>query len=207
MSERTRIKICGIRDFESAAWALQAGTDAIGLVFVASSPRCVDVGTAAQIACSLPPFAQSVVLTADMAPGRAVKIAEQVGADWLQVHGQESEEQLEELCLPIVRGFQFSPEAVRRWNVCDAVDALLVDGSSGGQGETFDWDQLAELMDEIDKPVLLAGGLTPENVGAAITAIRPWAVDVSSGVEKRRGVKDEALIHEFCQAVREADRQ
>jgi phosphoribosylanthranilate isomerase len=205
MSMRTRVKICGIRDFDAALWAIEAGADAIGLVFVESSPRHVDVGRAAQIAASLPPFVQSVVLTADMAPGRVLRLAEEVAASWVQVHGLESEGQVAQLELPLIRGFRFSPEAVRRWNACEMVDALLIDGSSGGEGTSFDWTQLADMMDEIDKPVILAGGLTPENVGEAIETIRPWAVDVSSGVERRRGVKDEDLIHAFCEAVRAAD--
>ncbi len=205
MSGRTRIKICGIRDFDAACWAIEAGADAIGLVFVESSPRHVDVGRAAQIAAGLPPFVQSVMLTVDMAPGRVVRLAEEVAPNWVQAHGGESEGHLAQLELPLIRGFRFSPEALRRWNACEHVDALLVDGSSGGEGQTFDWSELAGLMDEIEKPLILAGGLTPDNVGDAIAAVRPWAVDVSSGVESKRGVKDEGLIHAFCDAVRAAD--
>lgn len=204
---RTRIKICGIRDAESATWALRAGADAVGLVFVNSSPRLIELQTAREIALGLPPFVQAVGLVADIVPGRAERILAEAGVDWVQVHGSESEKDLEKFSLPLIRGFRFSPEAVRRWNACEAVDALLIDGSTGGRGEVFDWGELEAMTDEIDKPVILAGGLTPDNVGEAIARIRPWAVDVSSGVERERGIKDENLIYDFCAAVRKADAQ
>ncbi|MCK4872958.1 MAG: phosphoribosylanthranilate isomerase [Phycisphaerales bacterium] len=206
MNHRTRIKICGIRDLDDAAAAIQAGADAIGLVFVESSPRHITPDAAAEIAMAMPPFVQSVGLVANMSPRAAEHAAITAQVNWLQVHGNETEAQLSSISAPIIRGFVFDAEQVRRWNACDAVDALLVDGSTGGQGQAFEWDALAAMMDEIDKPVIVAGGLTAENVAHAIHAVQPWAVDVSSGVETARGVKNPALMAEFCQAVREADR-
>ena len=105
----------------------------------------------------------------------------------------------------VVRGFEFTPEAVREWDRCDAVRALLVDGSAGGAGESFDHGALAAMQAEISKPVIVAGGLTPDNVAAAVRNVRPFGVDVSSGVESAPGEKDPSLMEAFCAAVREAD--
>ncbi|TVS08458.1 MAG: N-(5'-phosphoribosyl)anthranilate isomerase, partial [Phycisphaerales bacterium] len=98
-------------------------------------------------------------------------------------------------------------EELQRWEEVDEVDTILVDGSAGGEGVAFDWSLLNAAIERtgVRKPIVLAGGLTPENVGGAIRAVRPWAVDVSSGVERERGVKDTGLIEAFCRAVREAD--
>ena len=125
----------------------------------------------------------------------------------MQLHGNEEEHQLRRVAQTkrIVKGFRFDPDQVRRWDDCEFVDALLVDGSPGGRGETFRHEELAEVLPHLRKPIILAGGLTPGNVGDAILAVRPFAVDVSSGVESARGVKEPKLIGEFCEAVREAD--
>jgi phosphoribosylanthranilate isomerase len=205
-TSRTRIKICGIRDIETAAEAITAGADAIGLVMVEGSPRYVTPARAGEIASILPPFVTSVGLVANLSKPKAIRALEQANVDWAQVHGDESPAFVESLGVPVIRGFEFSGAAVRTWDAVEAVEALLVDGSAqGGQGETFSWDGLASMLAEITKPIILAGGLTPENVGLAIETIQPWAVDVSSGVETGRGVKSPELIHEFCQAVRAAD--
>ncbi|MEE2906479.1 MAG: N-(5'-phosphoribosyl)anthranilate isomerase, partial [Planctomycetota bacterium] len=124
---------------------------------------------------------------------------------WIQLHGEETEAIAAQARGPVVRGFSFSPEAVRRWNACPHVELLLIDGPGKGAGRTFDHDQLLELQHEITKPIVLAGGLDPDTVGEAIAAIRPWGVDVSSGVESGRGIKDPARIRAFCEAVRAAD--
>lgn len=109
----------------------------------------------------------------------------------------------------VIRAVRFRAEAVerdlRRWDAVEEVDAILVDGSAGGAGEAFDWHALAPLIRAVSKPIIIAGGLTPENVGEAIGACRPYAVDVSSGVESSPGVKDHAKIAAFCEAVRRAD--
>lgn len=202
---RTRVKICGITTPEAARVAIDAGADAIGLVFARNSPRSIDTETARRIVHVLPPMvtAVSVFATGDG------PLDDGLDADapaWCQVHGDVDEETLERIAARrrVARGFRFDPEAVRRWHACESVSALLVDGSAGGAGTAFDHDALAAIMPELRKPVILAGGLTPDNVGAAIAAVRPYAVDVSSGVESAPGVKDESLVRAFCAAVRGA---
>jgi len=203
---RTRIKICGITTVETAQAAVEAGADAIGLMVVEASPRYVDADRTEIVVRHLPPLVEPVRVFRDAAP-------EDVTA-WrgrlVQLHGDEGELYIADLKrwrrdALIIRGFRFSQEAVERWARCPDVDALLIDGSSGGEGQAFDHAPLAAMMDGIEKPVILAGGLDPENVGEAIQTVRPYAVDVSSGVESTRGVKDPDLIRAFCAAVRAAD--
>ena len=200
---RTRIKICGIKTELMALVAANAGADAIGLVFVPSSPRHVLPGTASRIARVLPPMVGSIGVFMNPSdpdlqnwPGR-----------WVQLHGREEEPQIARIAQHrrVIKGLKFNAEQVLRWNRCPHVTALLIDGSEGGGGESFHHEELAEMMPQLNTPVILAGGLTPENVGDAIRAVRPWGVDVSSGVERERGEKDAGLIRAFCAAVREAD--
>jgi phosphoribosylanthranilate isomerase len=200
----TRIKICGVRSFETARLALDAGADAIGLVVeVPGSPRTLSLAAAAAIAAALPPSAMAIAVMQDPDPA----LAERWNGMWLQLHGNEDEGLVARLARKrhIIKGVRFDPEQVRRWNRCPGVEILLVDGSSGGRGGSFRHQDLAALMPEITKPVVLAGGLTPANVAAAIRAVRPFAVDVSTGVESTPGVKDPALIRAFCAAVAAAD--
>jgi phosphoribosylanthranilate isomerase len=202
---RTRIKICGITSVELAVTAVEAGADAIGLVFAKKSPRCIDIDTALEIAESLPPFVTPIGLfQLDRADDPA--LAEWWG-EWVQLHGKEDETLVEQVAEShrVIRGFRFSQSEVARWERCEYVHTLLIDGSPGGGGETFDHAALASMRDEIIKPIILAGGLTAQNVGDAIREVRPFAVDVSSGVERERGVKDAKLIEEYCAAVRDAD--
>ncbi len=201
---RTRIKICGITSPEAARAAARAGADAIGLVFAPASPRFLEPDHARRIAECLPPFV-TVVRVYDAIPSPDPALA--AGRPWCQLHGAVDAAALGELARTrrIVRGFPFEPGAVDRWDAESAVDALLIDGSPGGEGASFDHAALAAMMDRITKPVILAGGLNPENVGAAIRTVRPFAVDVSSGVESAPGRKDPELVHAFCAAVREAD--
>jgi phosphoribosylanthranilate isomerase len=201
--QRTRIKICGITSPDAAEAAVEAGADAIGFVFAPNSPRCVDVRQASEIAQAVGPFVTTVAVYQDPSPDDPA-LQNWLG-DWLQMHGDEDETDLSQLRRCIIKGFRFDPEQVRRWNRCTYVDALLIDGPRGGSGEAFDHHALGAMMTEISRPVILAGGLTPENVGEAIRTVRPYAVDVSSGVETEPGVKSAKLIAEFCAAVREAD--
>jgi phosphoribosylanthranilate isomerase len=200
---RTRIKICGVRSVETALLALEAGADAIGLVVdVDDSPRRLPLEAAASIAAALPARAMAVAVMRDPDPA----LAERWPGRWIQLHGGEDESLVARLgrTRHIIKGFRFDPEAVRRWSRCPGVEILLVDGSAGGRGGSFDHADLAAMMPEIAKPVVLAGGLTPGNVAAAIRAVRPFAVDVSSGVESAPGVKDHGLIRAFCAAVAQA---
>jgi len=201
---RTRIKICGVRTIEMALVAAEAGADAIGLMFVPQSPRYVLPGPAQQIARSLPPLISAVGVFMNPSDPDLQNWRGQ----WVQMHGQEDEPQITRVARTrrVIKAMQFDPNQIRRWDRCEHVSALLVDGSEGGNGTAFEHKALAELMPSIKTPVILAGGLTPSNVGEAIRTVRPFGVDVSSGVESSRGVKDAGLIRDFCAAVREADR-
>lgn len=200
---RTRIKICGITTEAMALAAAEAGADAIGLVFVASSPRLVHPGPAQRIFSALPPLMSAVGVFLDPSDPDL----QNWRGSWVQLHGNEAEPQIARIALRrrIIKGIRFDPTQILRWNKCPHVSALLIDGSEGGMGQGFRHEELAALMPQLNTAVILAGGLTPENVGEAIRTVRPLGVDVSSGVESSRGVKDATMIREFCQAVREAD--
>lgn len=197
----TLIKICGIRSARMADVAINAGADAIGLVIdVPDSPRTMTIDEAAAVAATLPPHVMQIAVVRDADP----EIAGRWRGTWFQLHGAEDEQTVARFARSkhVIRGIRFDPDEVLRWNASPDVNILLIDGSAGGRGEAFRHEQLAELMPRLTKPIVLAGGLTPDNVAAAIATIRPFAVDVSSGVESAPGVKDEGLIRAFCQAVR-----
>lgn len=200
---RTRIKVCGITTEAMALAATEAGADAIGLVFVPASPRYVLPGIAMRISKALPPLMSSVGVFMDPSDPDL----QNWQGRWAQLHGREAEPQIARVAQyrRVIKGLKFDPEQVLRWNRCPHVTALLIDGSEGGKGEAFRHEELAAMMPQLNTPVILAGGLTPETVGQAIKAVRPFGVDVSSGVERSRGEKDAGLIREFCAAVREAD--
>ena len=197
---RTQIKICGVRDPEMANIAIDAGANAIGMVSHPASPRHIDQDTIDRIRRIVPSDIPAIEVLVNP-PEQTLRRS----SGWIQLHGDESEKTASIATGPVIRGFSFSPEAVRRWNDCDDVSILLIDGPGKGAGETFDHGQLLALKDTMDKPMLIAGGLTPENVGDVIRLLRPWGVDVSSGVESSRGTKDPDLIRAFCDAVRTAD--
>ena len=205
----TRIKICGIRDEESAFAAADAGANAIGFVFYPQSPRFIEPVEAWEIVGMLPPFVASVGLFVNANIERFMLIEEECPTDLSQLHGQEQEDLVRQCGPNVIKAVRFDAATIQaeldRWNKVDEVDAILVDGSIGGQGTSFDWSALVAAKDRISKPLILAGGLTPENVGEAIRVVQPFAVDVSSGVESAPGVKDPDLIEAFCRAVRRAD--
>jgi phosphoribosylanthranilate isomerase len=206
---RTRIKICGIRDEESAFAAADAGADAIGLVFYRQSPRYIEPEEAWQLVGMLPPFLSSVGLFVNADLDRFITTEELCPTDMSQLHGQESEDLVRQCGPNVIKAIRYDAATIAaelaKWNRVDEVDAILVDGSMGGQGTSFDWSGLGAARATLDKPLILAGGLTPENVGEAIRLVQPFAVDVSSGVESAPGVKDPELIERFCRAVRRAD--
>lgn len=211
---RTRIKICGIKDPETALAAVDAGADAIGLVFVEQSPRCVTIEQATAVTQALPDTVVSVGLFVDCPAQTMRQIMQSVGLDVAQLHGHESIDDMDDLigypawkALPFDEHFQ---QVASTWDHDPRVEALLVDTPptgqlTGGSGIAFDWAGLAAVKEHLAKPIILAGGLTPDNVSEAIRTARPYAVDVSSGVESSRGVKDVGLIKAFCEAVRAAD--
>ncbi|MDX2130463.1 MAG: phosphoribosylanthranilate isomerase [Planctomycetota bacterium] len=206
---RTRIKICGIRDEDALFAAADSGADAVGFMFVASSPRYIDPDAASELMGLLPPFVAAVGVIADPRPDAFAELEQACPTHLTQLHGNENEKVVRACGPDVIKAIRFDPATIGadldRWAACDDVGTILVDGSAGGQGEAFDWNLLAPLVEACPKPIIIAGGLTPQNVGEAIRAARPYAVDVSSGVESSRGVKDPVLIEAFCEAVQRAD--
>ncbi|HLO42261.1 MAG TPA: phosphoribosylanthranilate isomerase [Phycisphaerales bacterium] len=206
---RTRIKICGIRDEENARAAADAGADAIGFMFYRESPRYIAPEDAREIMDILPPMVSTVGVFVNPSIEKFCDAEETCPTNYVQLHGQEDEELVRQCGPWLLRAIRYDAATIRaeleRWDEIDEVDAILVDGSLGGQGVSLDWNGLAEAARGIRTPIYLAGGLTPENVGEAIRIVRPYGVDVSSGVEIDRGVKDPAKIRAFCEAVRAAD--
>lgn len=206
---RTRIKICGLTREADVDAAVLAGADAIGFVLYEKSPRCVSVERAAELARRLPPFVTPVLLTVN-APDQQIRAALQaVPHAVLQFHGDETPEDCERALHPHLRAARMAP-GFDLLNFCrrfPKAQAVLVDAhvdGYGGGGQVFDWSLLPS---SLPCPMILSGGLHPGNVAEGIARVRPWGVDVSSGVEVGKGIKDEALMRQFCQAVRAADRR
>ncbi len=204
----TRIKICGITRVEDALAAAQAGADAIGLVFYERSPRHVSMVQAAQLAAELPPFVTTVGLFVN---AEAVFVREalvSVPLDVLQFHGDESPEYCAQFGRPYLKAIRVKAGVDLLQCASDfrGAKGLLLDahveGIPGGTGSTFDWGLIPKGM---PLPVILSGGLDAENVTAAIKQVRPYAVDVSSGVETSKGIKDVAKIARFIQEVKNTD--
>ncbi|MGH8472039.1 MAG: phosphoribosylanthranilate isomerase [Gammaproteobacteria bacterium] len=204
---RVRIKICGITRGSDAWAAAEHGADAIGLVFYPHSPRAVNVGQALEILAGLPPFLTRVGLFVDTGEDEIRALLKHVALDVLQFHGDEPPEYCRSFGKPYVKAIRVR-EGVDIPALCriyaDA-SALLLDsfvtGSPGGSGQTFDW---AAIPEQLEKPIILAGGLSPDNVASAIAAARPYAVDVSGGVERAKGIKDEEKLRRFMRTVWDA---
>ncbi|HGY9624817.1 phosphoribosylanthranilate isomerase [Pseudomonas juntendi] len=202
-----RSKICGITRIEDALAAAEAGADAIGLVFYAKSPRAVDVHQARAIIAALPPFVTTVGLFVNASRCELNEILEAVPLDLLQFHGDETPADCEGYHRPWVKALRVRPgddlEAACQ-QYAGARGILLdtyVPGIPGGTGEAFDWSLVPA---SLSKPIILAGGLSAGNVGQAIAQVRPFAVDVSGGVEQAKGIKDAAKIEAFMRAVKQA---
>jgi phosphoribosylanthranilate isomerase len=206
--ERTRVKICGISDPAHARVAADAGADAIGLVFHAKSPRYVELPAAAAISAALPPYVMAVGLFVDASAREVERTLAAVHLDLLQFQGEEPAEFCASFGLPFVRAVRMEAgtDLIEYAHRFSRAKALLLDahvpGQPGGTGRTFDW---AGIPREVPIALILSGGLTAQNVGRAVREVRPWAVDVSSGVERERGVKDPAKIVEFIRSVRRED--
>lgn len=205
---RTRIKICGITRAEDAVCAAYLGADAIGLVFYEPSPRYVSIEQAVRIVAAVPPFVTVVALFFDARQADVEAVLEHVPVDLLQFHSEETPEFCAGFDRPYIKAVRIR-EGVDVHAQADRYQgarALLLDnyqaGAAGGTGTTFDWSQVPR---DIGKPVILAGGLAPENVCDAIRLVHPYAVDVSSGVEQGRGVKDSAKIAAFIRSVHDVD--
>lgn len=208
-NHRTRIKVCGIRDHESARVAAEAGADTIGFIFVEGSPRYVDPREAVGIMMSLPPLVSAVSVTRDLSVDEFCDLEEVCPTPISQLHGKEDEKTVRACGPGVIKAFKYEEVSIashlKKWGAVDEVDAVLIDGGDGGEGTALDWDALSAHLKGFTKPVFLAGGLTPENVGEAIATVRPYAVDVSSGVESSPGVKDHDRIRAFVRAVLAAD--
>lgn len=206
--ERTRIKICGIREVAHAQVAAEAGADAIGLVFHPPSPRFVELSAAAAISRQLPPYVMAVGLFVDASEARIRETLAHVSLDLLQFQGDEPPEFCALFGKPFVRAVRMAAgtDLVEYAGRFSRAKALLLDahvpGEPGGTGRSFDW---AEIPRDLPIPFILSGGLTAANVGRAVREVQPWAVDVSSGVEASRGVKDPARIVEFIRSVQRED--
>ena len=208
MTSRTRIKICGIRDPAHARVAVEAGADAVGLVFHPRSPRYVTLEQARAVAAALPPFTMAVGLFVDVDESVVRAALAQVRLDLLQFHGREPPEFCERFGVPYVRAVAMEEgvDLVEWAHRFKRAKALLLDahvpGEAGGTGQSFDW---ARIPRELPLPLILSGGLDARNVGRAIRETGPWAVDVSSGVEASRGVKSPEKIVEFIRSVQLED--
>lgn len=207
MNARTRIKICGLTREQDVDDAVEAGADAIGFVLYAKSPRHVDVARAAELARRLPAFVTPVGLFVHAEPELIAQAVHAIPTLVLQFHGDETPAECQAPGRPYLRaarmavGFDLLKFGAR---YPDAQAILLdahVDGY-GGAGKVFDWSLIPR---DVPRPLVLSGGLRAENVIEGILRVRPWAVDVSSGVELAKGVKDAAAMRRFCEQVREAD--
>ncbi len=200
-----RSKICGITRIEDALAAVDAGADAIGLVFYPRSPRVVSVQQARAIIAALPPFVTTVGLFVDASRCELGEILDAVPLDLLQFHGDESADACDGYHRPFIKALRVKPGddiAALAAHYPKASGILLdtyVAGVPGGTGEAFDWSLIPR---ELPKPLILAGGLTPDNVADAVRKVRPYAVDVSGGVESSKGIKDAQRIHAFIDAVK-----
>ncbi|MBW8907389.1 MAG: phosphoribosylanthranilate isomerase [Betaproteobacteria bacterium] len=209
---RTRIKICGITRAEDARAAAQGGADAIGLVFYPPSPRYLSTERAVELRDALPPFVQTVALFVNPDAAQVAQVLQRVRPALLQFHGDETPEFCGQFGVPFVKAYRVRSASARPGG--DALEYLrpfsraaawLFDShvpEYGGVGEGFDLSLMPVVK---EKPVILSGGLSPANVAEAIRRVRPWGVDVSSGVESAKGVKDAARIAAFIAEVRDAD--
>ena len=206
---RTRAKICGITRIEDIHSAVNAGVDAIGFVFYAPSPRSVTIQQAQELAKHIPAYVQIVGLFVNATADEITQVLEQVPLDMLQFHGDESAEQCQQIAAQTKRrwykAIQVKPEldiikAIKSYQHAGA-SAVLLDAwhpeLKGGTGHSFDWSQFPTL----NVPLILAGGLKPENIEDAIKTTNAYAVDVSGGVESAKGIKDQQLIEQFMQGV------
>ena len=211
MTVRTRIKICGLTREADLDAAVEAGADAIGFVLYAKSPRALSVARAAELARRLPPFVVPVCLFVNAEPSLIAAAVLAIPSTMLQFHGDESpawcEAQFQASGRPYLRAARMAPGlalidfATAHASAAGILLDTHVEGYGGG-GKVFDWSLVPR---HVPRPVVLSGGLSPANVIDGITHVRPWAVDVSSGVETAKGQKDALLMRRFCKAVREAD--
>lgn len=205
--QRTRVKICGITRVEDALNAVNLGADAIGLVFYAPSPRAIRIEQAQAIVSAIPPFVSVVGLFVNAPKSEIESILSQVHLDVLQYHGDETPEDCMQINLPYYKAIRVKADTNLLQYAIEfkSAKALLLDTYSdaavGGTGQTFDWKLIP---DNLTKPIILAGGLTPDNVNQAVMQVKPYAVDVSGGVELSKRIKDAEKMAAFMRGVRNA---
>jgi phosphoribosylanthranilate isomerase len=202
-----RVKICGITRLQDLHAACDAGADALGFVFYEKSPRHLSIASAAALLRELPPFVQSVGLFVNAEPAFIESVLQAVPLDLLQFHGDETPADCARFGRPYIKAVRVNRETdlLKCAADFDAACGLLLDawvpGVPGGTGERFDWTLIPT---NLPKPVILSGGLTPDNVAEALERVRPWAVDVSSGVEVSKGIKDAHKIAQFIAKAKDA---
>ena len=209
-NKRTRIKICGLKTITDALLAARCGADSIGLVFHRPSVRYIEIEQARAVRHAMPAFVTVTALFLNETADDVEQVIDHVTPDCLQFHGTESADFCELWGLPYIKSIPMASIADPDDYACSfpAAQGFLLDsnaaGRLGGSGDTFDWSRVPS---QFGHPLILAGGLNPHNVADALGQVRPWAVDVSSGVEKSRGVKDADLIEQFCREVQRVDCQ
>ncbi|MCD6050964.1 MAG: trpF [Verrucomicrobia bacterium] len=202
---RVRIKICGITSVADAQAAAETGADAIGLMLWGPSKRFVANAQAAEIVRSLPPFISKVGVFVDATAGEIFRAIEEIGLDTIQLHGAEVPEFCRQFkAVKVMKAFRVKDASSLTTLTDYDTDAWLLDsyvaGQQGGTGAVFNWDLAVQAKDS-GKPIVLAGGLTPENIAEAVHEVWPYAVDVSSGVELAPGKKDVELMRRFIEAI------
>jgi phosphoribosylanthranilate isomerase len=202
-----RVKICGITRLQDLHAACDAGADALGFVFYEKSPRHLSIANAAALLRELPPFVQSVGLFVNAEPAFIESVLQAVPLDLLQFHGDETPADCVRFGRPYIKAVRVNRETdlLKCAADFDAACGLLLDayvpGVPGGTGESFDWKLIPP---DLPKPIVLSGGLTPENIAEAARRVHPWAVDVSSGVEISKGIKDAHKIAQFIAKAKDA---
>jgi phosphoribosylanthranilate isomerase len=204
---RTRVKICGITRTQDARAAASLGADALGLVFYPPSPRFLSVERAREIRDAVPPFVQTVALFVNADAAQVAQVIGRVHPSLLQFHGEETPEFCAQFGVPYIKACRVTPgvDLLKYLRAFDSACGWLLDAhvqEYGGVGASFDWSLVPGTL---ERPLVLSGGLTKDNVGQAVRRVRPWAVDVSTGVESAKGIKDAAKIAAFIAEVRNAD--
>lgn len=198
-----RIKICGITNAEDAEYAAALGADALGFILYPKSARFIEPSGAWPFISQLPPFIQRVAVTVDADLAHVEAIEAEAEFDVWQLHGNETPETCASLwSRRVVKAIHLSPETLQLDYSAYPVDAFLLDTPSpafGGTGQTFDWRLAMEFKQRVKKPVILSGGLSPDNIAQAVELVQPYAVDVCSGVESAPGKKDHAKLRDFIQ--------
>lgn len=203
---RTRVKFCGITRIEDAQQAIALGVDALGFVFYPPSQRAIDLGGACAISAQLPPYVARIAVFVSPESSLVQAVVNQLRPNALQFHGDDSEDAFTRYGLPYIKAIgMLDAQVSRRMAQYPDASALLLDthaaGGAGGSGQVFDWSQVPSLQ----KPMILAGGLRADNVAQAIQQLRPYALDVASGIESAPGIKSAGQMRAFMQEVARAD--